>query len=89
MTQTFKIQSKSADAVNALEHGETCSISLDLVDFTKGIIRPKIIQKCAKTFTVRKDCDGGFCTDCCLEKMNCAGILCISDDFILKLVKNE
>lgn len=87
MAQTFKIQSKSANAVNALEHGETCSISLDLVDITKS--RPKIIQKCAKTFTVRKDCDGGFCTDCCLEKMNCTGILCISDDFILKLVKNE
>lgn len=87
MAQAFKIQNKSAEAVNALEHGETCSISLDLVDITKS--RPKIIQKCAKTFTVRKDCDGGFCTDCCLEKMNCTGILCISDDFILKLVKNE
>lgn len=83
MAQTFKIQSKSAEAVNALAHGESCSISLDLVDITKS--RPKIIQKCAKTFTVRKDCDGGFCTDCCLEKMNCTGILCISDDFILKL----
>lgn len=83
MAQTFKIQKKSAEAVNALEHGETCSISLDLVDITKS--RPKIIQKCAKTFPVRKDCDGGFCTDCCLEKMNCTGILCISDDFILKL----
>lgn len=80
MAQTFKIQNKSADAVNALEHGETCSISLDLVEITKSS-RPKIIQKCAKTFTVRKDC--------CLEKMNCTGILCISDDFILKLVNNE
>lgn len=88
MAQTFKIQNKSADAVNALEHGETCSISLDLVEITKSS-RPKIIQKCAKTFTVRKDCDGGFCADYCLEKMNCTGILCISDDFILKLVNNE
>lgn len=87
MAQAFKIQNKSADAVNALEHGETCSISLDLVDITKS--RPKIIQKCAKTFTVRKDCNGGFCSDCCLDKMNCAGIMCIGDDFILKLVKNE
>lgn len=87
MTQTFKLQSESANAVNALEHGETCSISLDLVDITKS--RPKIIQKCAKTFTVRKDCNGGFCSDCCLDKMNCTGILCISDDFILKLVNNE